>query len=52
MSSMPSVEVVDLHKNNEKVDLNDLTEIAIGMLIYDCVLLKSKLEDLAAENLD
>lgn len=52
MMSMPSVEVVDLQHNNEKVDLKDLTETALGSLVHDCDRLREKLADLAAQNPD
>lgn len=50
--SMPSVEVVDLHNDNKKVNLEDLTQTALGMLIHECNVLREQLMDMEAQTND
>jgi len=44
--SLPSVKIIDIQHNNEIVDIEELTETAIGFLIYEAKLLIDELEDI------
>lgn len=49
--SLPSIHVVDIQHNNERIDLNELTQTALGSLINECERLLDELKDLEA-NID
>ena len=43
--SLPTIIIVDIQHNNEKVWLEDLTQTALGSLIYECERLLDELKD-------
>lgn len=46
--SLPAIRIVDIQHNDERVELEDLTQTALGSLIYECKELLEKLEDAEA----
>lgn len=50
--SLPAIRIVDLQHNNEPVELEDLTDIGLGSLIFECEQLLDKLKDAHREAVD
>jgi len=46
--SLPTIRIVDVQHNDERVELEDLTQTALGSLIYECEQLLEKLKDTEA----
>lgn len=43
--SLPTIRIVDVQHNDEKVELGDLTQTGLSCLIYECEQLLDKLND-------
>lgn len=43
--SLPAIRIVDVQHNDERVELEDLTQLGLGSLIYECEQLLEKLRD-------
>jgi len=50
--SLPAIRVVDVQHENKSVDLSELTETALGSLIYECELLLDDLKDAHRKEID
>jgi len=47
--SLPRIIIVDVQHDNKRVDIDDLTDVGLGCLIYECKELLTELEDKRAE---
>ena len=43
--SLPAIKIIDVQKGNEVIDMDTLTETALGSLIYECESLLDDLKD-------
>ncbi len=43
--SLPAIKIVDVQHNDKAVDLEDLTETALGSLIFECEQLLDEIKD-------
>jgi hypothetical protein len=43
--TLPTIRIVDVQKGNKVIDLDDLTETALGSLIYECESLLDDIKD-------
>ena len=43
--SLPAIRVVDIQHDNERIELEDLTQTGLGCLIYECEQLLDVLKD-------
>ena len=50
--SNPRVKIIDTQNNNEPVEIDDLTELALGDLIWQCDQLKDELTEARAHEID
>lgn len=50
--SFPAIRIVDLHHDNEVIELSDLTETALGSLIYECERLLDEIKDAHRKEVD
>jgi len=50
--SLPTIMIVDVQHNNERVEIEELTHTGIGSLIYECEQLLEKLRDAAESTED
>lgn len=49
----PSIQVVDIHRNNKRIwDLTELTQTALGSLIFECEQLLEEIKNAEAKNTD
>ncbi len=46
--SLPAIRVIDIQNENEVVNLDDLTQTALGSLIFECESLLDDLKDAEA----
>lgn len=49
---MPAIRIVDVQNNNEIVDLRELTQTALGSLIFECEQLLTEIKDAEADAQD
>ena len=47
--SSPAIRIVDVQHNDERVELEDLTQTGLGSLIYECEQLLETLKDAYAD---
>lgn len=43
--SLPAIRIVDVQNGNKVMDLDDLTETALGSLVYECESLLDDIKD-------
>ena len=50
--SLPAIRIIDVQNGNKVIDMSELTETALGSLIWECEALLSDIKDAHRETAD